>query len=836
MGEAGGMQSSGSGDRAPGNQAAPAVSGPGQAAVAGPQVPVVDDWAICCSGGGIRSAAYCLGALQSLDQRGLLAKVKWILGVSGGSYIATSRALVAHDLPAGTEPHAYAPGTPEELNLRYNTRYIAPNGATVLVGVLSLLLGAVVTFVLALAPLYALAHAWGWLLRWQGVAVPSGPHAMSASVTPLAWWLPSVIAAGITLVLFGFWWLTLEPSGLRPSRRVHWWTSLKPDDRDRGANRASLVSWAATLTAGLALAMLATPPLISWLTRSQGSFGTIAHFVGFGARPSFSFAAVAGLIAAVTAVARSCQAGLAKWNALGGAAQGPSAAQGNGAAPAKPGLLARLAGRLRQLVLPWLASAVIVLGGLVLVLLWISDGARAGFTRGQLLLVGVALAVMLFTRVAANVNRMSMHDFYRWRLADAFAVTRRAAQARNPVRARMLFAQAAATRLSDLRERHAAEPGLVICGTANINAAREVPPGQGGFCVTFDPEHVTLHREKGLAGLEPAQAATSDYEALVGNRRCTLFDVSAISGAAISPLMGAATRHAYRILLTATNVRLGVWLPHPNVVRDARKWIDHPENNRVDSWWVRRPLLLLLWYLSPHLLWNRDPGKNSERETRLWAHVLTLRLRGGLRGTLWYRVMQPTLGLLWAEAAGHLSYRSTWMYVTDGGHYDNLGLVEALRRGARHIVVLDASGDKADTWFTLGGAIALARTDAGVDIKLDPTAMGGPGLAPGQVVHPWAHGRFHRPQEVPGLPQQGEIWVCKLGWWTGAPWDVLAYAKGHSTYPCDSTMEQLYGATEFEAYLQLGAATVMDAAERCAPPLEWVPAPASPLVSQGGRS
>ena len=47
---------------------------------------------------------------------------------------------------------------------------------------------------------------------------------------------------------------------------------------------------------------------------------------------------------------------------------------------------------------------------------------------GQLLPVGVALAVMLLTRVAVNVNRLSMHDFYRWRLADAFAVTRRAAR------------------------------------------------------------------------------------------------------------------------------------------------------------------------------------------------------------------------------------------------------------------------------------------------------------------------------------------------------------------------------------------------------------------------
>ena len=43
------------------------------------------EWAICCSGGGIRSATYCLGALQSLRQREIYAKARWIVGVSGGS-------------------------------------------------------------------------------------------------------------------------------------------------------------------------------------------------------------------------------------------------------------------------------------------------------------------------------------------------------------------------------------------------------------------------------------------------------------------------------------------------------------------------------------------------------------------------------------------------------------------------------------------------------------------------------------------------------------------------------------------------------------------------------
>ena len=798
-----------------------AQTGPVPPAEAG--APGGDGWAVCCSGGGIRSAAYCLGALQSLDRGGLLGTAKWIVGVSGGAYIASSRALVAHDLPPGTVPHAYAPGTPEERNLRDNTRYIAPNGATALVGALSLLLGAIVTFIIVAAPVYAFTHAWGWLLRWQGVLVPSGSRTLTAAAASTAWCLPTVIAAGITLVLFAFWWLTLEPS-LRPAAGSRWWDWLEPDDLDRSANRARVVSWAALLTAGLALAMLAAPPLIAWLTRGTGSFGTVARALGFGVRPSWSVATLAGLVAAVAAIARFCQAGIARWNALSG--QVSSAAAGRAA-----GLPATVAVWLRQKLLPWLASAVIVLSGAVLALLWISDGARAGFTAGQLLAVIAALAVTLFGRVAVNVNRTSLHDAYRWRLANAFAVTRRAAQERNPLRARRLFSQAAATCLSELRDADAApeEPGVVICATANINADREVPPGSGGFCVSFDAEHVTLRRETRAEGEDDVRARTSDYEALAGRRRSTLFDVTAISGAAVSPLMGSATRQAYRILLTATNIRLGVWLPHPALVRDARKRIDDRAAGlpgRPDRAWTRRPLLLLLWYLSPHPLWDRQAELHADREARLWAHVLDLRLRGKLTGGLWYRLMQPTLGLLWSEAAGRLSYRATWMYMTDGGHYDNLGLVEALRRGARHIVVLDAAGDQADTWSTLGGSIALARSDAGVNVALDPTTMikGGTGLKPGQVVRPWAYGTFSRAPGRPGLPDEGDIWVCKLGWWTEAPWDVVAYAQGNPAYPCDSTADQLYDAAEFEAYHELGQAAVLAAAKECTPLARLLPA------------
>src|SRR5262249_26393876 len=189
-------------------------------------------------------------------------------------------------------------------------------------------------------------------------------------------------------------------------------------------------------------------------------------------------------------------------------------------------------------------------------------------------------------------------------------------------------------------------------------------------------------------------------------------------------------------------------------------------------------------------------------------------------------------------------------------------------------------------WFTLAGAIALARADAGVDITLDPTVMangngrGGPAhLGKGQVLQPWARGTFAGPDGraaggsgpaapggtepaapggtepaapggtepaapggaepvapggaepvAPGGREQGaplppgKIWVCKLGWWEGAPWDVRAYALGHPDYPCDPTLQQLYDGAEFEAYQALGVWSVKAAADEGELPLA-LPAP-----------
>ena len=866
----------------------------GEHPAAGTPSPVGDgSWAICCSGGGIRSASFCLGALQRLQLSGLLPRAGVITSVSGGSYITASRALVAHGLakygpaptgpgatgPGGTGPGqiaapgqtgaqvqaaAYAPGSPEEQHLRDNTHYLAPDPTILLLGILSIVVGVVFTFLLVATPLFAVAHAWGWLLRGQGVLCPGsapgcdGSGGWTASISAWWWWLAPAILGGLTFLAFWWWWLALVPG--RPRRRDRSQADGsgsgqpgEPDlgqtpSRDHSQTLASLVGWAVVITTAVAVAMLVVPLLLAWLSKlSPGPFKSLADDLGFTAGRRWTPAALAGTFAAVLAVSASVRGKLQQWHVLTTPGQAPSGSPSAGRAPAttvstaKPGLLGQIGSWIRIYLLPWLASAVIVLALAVAGLRWVRDGAATGYSPSVSWLVTGAILLMLILRLLVDVNRISMHDFYRWRLASAYAVIRRPRGA-TPGRARR---GAAAGRVQHapgvcLSSLAGEQPVPVFCTTANINAERQVPVGRGGLSLTFDPEQVHLRGEGPVPGVT---ARTKDYETLVGRQRLALFDVSAISGAAVSPLMGAATRQAYRILLTATNVRLGVWLPHPAVVKAARSVLDGQRGeNRLDHW--PAALGLLLWYVLPHPRWrttHRKPGQSepgqsepqpsepgqskqklstSERsEARLWAYLLRVRDRDSSRfsqfvGGQFYRLLQPTLGLLWAEAAGHTSYRSTWICVSDGGHYDNLGLVEALCRGASNIVVLDASGDKVNSWFTLGGSIAQARDDAGVDITLNPTVMC-PTTFPhaGEVKYPWTKGSFAKvpdwPAGGPVTAEAGTIWVVKLGWWRGAPWDVEAYALGHPTFPTDPTLYQLFNDAEFDAYRELG----MNAAE-----------------------
>ena len=490
----------------------------------GPELNGTQTWAICCSGGGIRSASYCLGALQGLEAAGLLGKARLILGVSGGSYIAASRALVAHGLeqspagpdadPAGLPP--YAPGSPEEQHLRDNSRYLAPDAKTMLAGVLSLLFGVAVTLVLVLTPVFAVAHVWGWVLRAGGALTYTvAPHSRTPQWTATLDRDHVVDLAGHS---------RRGDGGHVPVVVGH------PDTRARGQEHSNVAAkalgWAAFVTLSLALAMFAVPAVIAWLSGAHaGAFKTVLDDLGFSAGAAWSPAAIGTFVAAVIAVSQSARKTLVKYNLL----KSPEAAQG-GDAP-QPGVAAKAIGYLRGLPA--------ALAG--------QHPGRAGVRGG-----GAALGE---GRRGGRIHRRSGvagHRRARGHAGHAFPGRRQ------PDIAARLLPVAAGHRCSVIRD--TSQPGgrpapfgtkdfpgallsglsgqrpeLVMCTTANINAYREVPPGRGGLSFSFDPDHATL---RGPGPAESVQARTVDYEALVGQRRFTLFDVSAISGAAFSPLMG----------------------------------------------------------------------------------------------------------------------------------------------------------------------------------------------------------------------------------------------------------------------------------------------------------
>lgn len=75
------------------------------------------------------------------------------------------------------------------------------------------------------------------------------------------------------------------------------------------------------------------------------------------------------------------------------------------------------------------------------------------------------------------------------------------------------------------------------------------------------------------------------------------------------------------------------------------------------------------------------------------------------------------------EITNSYSFRRRHLYVSDGGHWENLGLVELLRRGCTEIVCVNAGGDNQDSFGTIAEAIALAPEELGVEIELDPTPL-----------------------------------------------------------------------------------------------------------------
>ena len=143
-----------------------------------------------------------------------------------------------------------------------------------------------------------------------------------------------------------------------------------------------------------------------------------------------------------------------------------------------------------------------------------------------------------------------------------------------------------------------------------------------------------------------------------------------------------------------------------------------------------------------------------------------------------------------------------WVYLSDGGHFENLGIYELVRRRCRFIIACDAGQDGAVTFGDLGNAIEKCRSDFGVDIEIDVSKIR---PAPGGTTSEWhcAVGsiRYDRQNrhEVAGT-----LLYIKSSLTGDEPTDVLRYAAEHRAFPHETTSDQFFDESQFESYRALG--------------------------------
>ena len=152
-----------------------------------------------------------------------------------------------------------------------------------------------------------------------------------------------------------------------------------------------------------------------------------------------------------------------------------------------------------------------------------------------------------------------------------------------------------------------------------------------------------------------------------------------------------------------------------------------------------------------------------------------------------------------------LKPRGKWLYLTDGGHIDNSGLYELLRRRCSHIIVVDAEADPHMTFASFVKVQRYARIDLGVRVNLrwdkiaatslrartpDVEPLRGPHCAIGEINY--------------SDGGKGTLIYVKASLSSDENVYVRDYARRNPDYPHETTADQFFSEEQFEVYRALG--------------------------------
>jgi hypothetical protein len=160
------------------------------------------------------------------------------------------------------------------------------------------------------------------------------------------------------------------------------------------------------------------------------------------------------------------------------------------------------------------------------------------------------------------------------------------------------------------------------------------------------------------------------------------------------------------------------------------------------------------------------------------------------------------------EALGLSTARTKRVNVSDGGHTgDNLGLLPLLQRRCSTILVCDAEADGDFDFSSFNNAVRMALTEENIAIDIDLTPIadrketaGGFKTSTTNV----AVGEIRYPPRLAGAKPDRLVYVKASIPHANCPVHVANYAKGHQQFPHETTADQFFDDAQFEAYRALG--------------------------------
>jgi hypothetical protein len=202
---------------------------------------------------------------------------------------------------------------------------------------------------------------------------------------------------------------------------------------------------------------------------------------------------------------------------------------------------------------------------------------------------------------------------------------------------------------------------------------------------------------------------------------------------------------------------------------------------------------------------NPNMGSHSSPAAGFLMTVFDVRLGwwlGNPKNNNTWQKAGPTFGLgyLVKELLGLTNERGGFVNLSDGGHFENLGVYELVRRRCRFIIACDAEEDHDFGFGGLGNAIRKCREDFGVRIEIDVGQIRrSPDLklsrshcVVGKIIYP----------DQPNI--EGILVYLKSSVTGDEPEDVAEFKFHHPEFPHDSTANQWFTESQFESYRQLG--------------------------------